>query len=274
MSVATKVAIQIAAKLGAEPWGVKIPMKNTMVVGYDSYHDSSQKGLAVGAVVATMNSDLTRFSSSTTLHRNNDELISQMQACFTNAIVRYKKYNSQVSPQRIFIYRDGLGEGQIDYALNTEITALQEVMKLQGLENVQFAYIIVSKRINARFFQMTGTKPMNPPSGSVLDDVVTLPERHDFYLVSQSVRQGTVNPTSYNIIINTSPHSVAYLQALSSVLQLARNGACSSSLSICPQVSVSGWKLYSQKNAFRSRRTSLLPLIATYRIILNTVLVM
>lgn len=33
-----------------------------------------------------------------------------------------------------------------------------------------------------------------------MDNVVTLPERYDFYLVSQSVRQGTVNPTSYNII--------------------------------------------------------------------------
>ena len=34
-------------------------------------------------------------------------------------------------------------------------------------------------------------------SGTVVDDVVTLPERYDFFLVSQSVRQGTVNPTSY-----------------------------------------------------------------------------
>jgi len=214
MSVATKVAIQIAAKLGAEPWGVKIPMKNTMVVGYDSYHDSSQKGLAVGAVVATMNSDLTRFSSSTTLHRNNDELISQMKACFTNAIVRYKKANGQAAPQRIFVYRDGLGEGQLDYALNTEITAMQEVMKTQGLDDTQFAYIIVSKRINARFFQMTGNRAMNPPSGTVVDDVVTLPERHDFYLVSQSVRQGTVNPTSYNIIKNTSQLKPDHIQLL------------------------------------------------------------
>lgn len=214
MSVATKVAIQIAAKLGAEPWGVKIPMKNTMVVGYDSYHDSSQKGLAVGAVVATMNSDLTRFSSSTTLHRNNDELISQMKACFTNAIVRYKKANGQALPQRILVYRDGLGEGQLDYALNTEIVSMQEVMRMQGLDNVQFAYIIVSKRINARFFQMTGNRAMNPPSGSVVDDVVTLPERHDFFLVSQSVRQGTVNPTSYNIIKNTTQLKPDHIQLL------------------------------------------------------------
>ena len=33
MSVATKVAIQINCKLGGEPWSVKIPLKNTMVIG-------------------------------------------------------------------------------------------------------------------------------------------------------------------------------------------------------------------------------------------------
>ena len=46
----------------------------------------------------------------------------------------------------------------------------------------------------------------NPLSGTVVDDVVTLPERYDFYLVSQSVRQGTVNPTSYNIICDEVPN--------------------------------------------------------------------
>ena len=33
MSVATKVAIQMAAKLGAEPWAIKMPIKGTMVIG-------------------------------------------------------------------------------------------------------------------------------------------------------------------------------------------------------------------------------------------------
>ena len=45
----------MAAKLGAEPWAVPIPLKDTMVIGYDSYHDSSTKGMAVGAVVSTIN---------------------------------------------------------------------------------------------------------------------------------------------------------------------------------------------------------------------------
>uniref|UniRef100_A0A0K2UXM2 Piwi-like protein 1 n=1 Tax=Lepeophtheirus salmonis TaxID=72036 RepID=A0A0K2UXM2_LEPSM len=55
MSVATKVAVQMATKLGAEPWGVSIPIKNTMVIGYDSYHDTSLKGKSVGAVVFHIN---------------------------------------------------------------------------------------------------------------------------------------------------------------------------------------------------------------------------
>ena len=57
-------------------------------------------------------------------------------------------------------------------------------------------------------------KPGNPPPGTVVDDVVTLPERHDFFLISQSVRQGTVNPTSYNIIHNESGLSPDILQRL------------------------------------------------------------
>ena len=66
--------------------------------------------------------------------------------------------------------------------------------------------------ICVRFFSMVGNNATNPPSGSVVDDVVTLPERHDFYLVSQSVRQGTVNPTSYNIIENTTSLKAEHFQ--------------------------------------------------------------
>ena len=33
MSVATKVALQMNCKLGGEPWAVKIPMKDTMIIG-------------------------------------------------------------------------------------------------------------------------------------------------------------------------------------------------------------------------------------------------
>ena len=70
MSVATKVAIQMNCKIGGEPWAVKIPLKDTMVIGYDTYHDSAQKGRSVGALVASMNSTFTKYHSVANLHTN------------------------------------------------------------------------------------------------------------------------------------------------------------------------------------------------------------
>ena len=44
--------------------------------------------------------------------------------------------------------------------------------------------------------------------------VMYLSHRYDFFLVSQSVRQGTVNPTSYNIIKDTSGLKPKHIQML------------------------------------------------------------
>ncbi len=81
-------------------------------------------------------------------------------------------------------------------------------------------YVVVSKRINTRFFtkgQRQGEYG-NPFSGTTVDDVVTLPERYDFFLISQSVRQGTVNPTSYNVIYNTNKWSPGNFQVRTTFL--------------------------------------------------------
>merc|ERR1712098_860960 len=129
-------------------------------------------------------------------------------------------------------YRDGVGDGQIPYIVDHEIAAIKKsfMQAYKAEDKLKFTYIVVSKRINSRFFKMNG-QPSNPPSGTVVDDVVTLPERYDFFLVSQSVRQGTVNPTSYNVIVDnsgfkTGTHPEVDLQADPSLLQLARNCPC------------------------------------------------
>ena len=48
MSVAGKIGMQLNCKLGGELWAVEVPLKGLMVVGYDTYHDSSKKGHSVG----------------------------------------------------------------------------------------------------------------------------------------------------------------------------------------------------------------------------------
>jgi len=91
MSVATKVALQMNCKLGGEPWAVKIPLKNTMVIGYDTYHDSLHKDKSVGAVVASVNSTFTKFISMADFHSNLSEMTDRMCPSITKALARYNK---------------------------------------------------------------------------------------------------------------------------------------------------------------------------------------
>merc|ERR1740131_758149 len=220
MSVATKVAVQMNCKLGGEPWAVKIPLKNTMIIGYDTYHDSAMKGRSVGAVVCSLNQTFTKYISVATLHTNPaQELDDNLVPSIAKGMRKYAEENGGNLPERIIMYRDGVGDGQIDYVVEHEIAAIEKVFKTQGLnvddpKQFRFTYIIVSKRINTRFFKNDPKGPSNPPSGAVFDDVVTLPERYDFFLISQSVRQGTVNPTSYNVVKDTSGLQPDHIQKL------------------------------------------------------------
>lgn len=72
-SIATKLMIQIAAKVGGEPWKLNLPSQAWMVIGYDAYHDARQSR-SVGAFLASLNSSFTKFFSKVTLHENNEEI--------------------------------------------------------------------------------------------------------------------------------------------------------------------------------------------------------
>merc|ERR1719244_833739 len=94
MSVATKVALQMNCKLGGEPWAVKIPMKDTMIIGYDTYHDTLHKGKSVGAVVASLNPTCTKYLSVAHIHSSpQQELEDLMCPAITKALRKYNDMN-------------------------------------------------------------------------------------------------------------------------------------------------------------------------------------
>jgi len=203
MSIATKVAIQINCKLGGEPWGVAIPLKGTMVIGYDAYHDKLTRGASYGAVVSSINQDFTKYMSQVAKHQNQEELSDNFTTGIKNALNHYQKVNGE-PPKTILVYRDGVGEGQLEYVKEHEITSIKKCFAETLQTEPKFAFVVVSKRINARIMVPTGGNNYgNPPPGTIVDDEITLPERYDFYLVSQSVNQGTVSPTSFNVIEDT-----------------------------------------------------------------------
>ncbi|CAG9785688.1 unnamed protein product [Diatraea saccharalis] len=214
MSIATKVAIQINCKLGGAPWTVVIPLKTMMVIGYDVCHDTRSKEKSFGAFVATLNQPMSQYYSTVNAHTSGEELSAHMGFNIASAVRKYREKHG-VLPSPIFVYRDGVGDGQIAYVRDYEVAEIKKTLNeiYQGQE-YKLAFIIVSKRINTRIFVDTGRGGENPRPGTVIDDVVTLPERYDFYLVSQNVRDGTIAPTSYNVVEDTTGLSPDRIQLL------------------------------------------------------------
>lgn len=210
MSIATKVAIQMNCKLGGAPWAVQVPLSGLMVVGYDVCHDTSDKQKSFGATVCSLDRNLTRYFNVCTPHRNGEELSNDFALAIIKGVKEYKTVNGKV-PDVILIYRDGVGDGQLTYVFEHEVKLIEEKLAPFYPNGPKMTFIVVSKRINTRVF----ARGDNPPPGTIVDDCITLPQRYDFFLVSQCVRQGTVSPTNYHILHDKAGLKTDHLQRLS-----------------------------------------------------------
>lgn len=206
-SICTKIGIQISTKLGKVPWLVMPPKSCIMFAGFDVCHDTMDKSKSYGALVTTMDQKTsTKFFSAVNAHRNGEELSNQISVHLNSALDQYiqdhGKQGNLTGYLNIIFYRDGVGEGQLAQVHTHEVATIENGIK-QRFPGLKYGltFIVVCKRINTRIF---ADNNRNPPPGTLVDDVITQPERYDFYLVSQNVNIGTATPTSYNIIYDTS----------------------------------------------------------------------
>ncbi|KAM7017828.1 piwi-like protein 1 isoform 1-T1 [Tautogolabrus adspersus] len=214
MTVATKIALQMACKMGGELWSVEIPLKQLMIVGIDCYHDISAGKRSIGALVASLNNGMSRWYSKCVLQHKGQEIMDGLKMALSGALKDYLKFNNCL-PSRIIVYRDGVGDGQLHSVVNYEVAQILESIKSMGHDYLpKLSVVVVKKRISTRFFAFTNGKVDNPPPGTVVDSEVTRPEWYDFYIVSQAVRSGSVSPTHYNVVYDTSGLKPDHMQRL------------------------------------------------------------
>ncbi|XP_033328474.2 argonaute 3 [Megalopta genalis] len=215
-SITEKIALQINCKLGGALWTLAIPMENCMICGIDVYHGGigqSTKG-SVAGFVASLDKLLTTWHSKICLQGRHQELMDMLQVCMTSALKAYYKHNKRY-PDRIIVYRDGVGDGQIDTVGKYEVKQL-----LVAFKNIEPNYqptltvIAVHKRINTRLFATCPRGLENPLPGSVVDTCITRSEVYDFFLVSQNVRMGTVSPTRYIVVYDNKNMKAEHIQRL------------------------------------------------------------
>eukprot|EP00112_Aurelia_sp_Birch-Aquarium-sp1_P026327 Seg928.2 transcript_id=Seg928.2/GoldUCD/mRNA.D3Y31 product="Piwi-like protein 2" protein_id=Seg928.2/GoldUCD/D3Y31 len=193
--------------------------RSVMVVGIDVYHDAGKGGKSIAGLVASTNKQFTRWYSRVCKQQPGQELIDSLKVSFADALKKYHEINHDL-PERIIVYRDGVGDGQLHIVANYEVQQLSESFALFESYKPKLAVIVVQKRINMRIFAANGNgggqrKLDNPPPGTVLDHTITRKDWFDFFLISQHVRQGTVTPTHYVVVHDESGLKADHLQRLS-----------------------------------------------------------
>lgn len=96
-----------------------------MIAGFDVCHDTASKGKSFGALVASLDKPLTKYFSAVSSHSTGEELSNDLSVNMIKALHKYKTYNQGNLPQRIVIYRDGVGDGQLPYVFNHEVELLK-----------------------------------------------------------------------------------------------------------------------------------------------------
>lgn len=217
-SVVQKIALQMNCKLGGELWSVPIPLEDLMVCGMDTYHDNTRGRRSVLAFVASINQNRTRWFSMTTMQKQGQEAGDCLTMLFITALRKYHEVNHKL-PEKIIMYRDGVGDGQMDFVSNYEVEQMLSCFKhFQKGYSPSLTVVVVQKRINTRMYvaEQQGNRRSlkNPPPGTILDHTVTRKRWYDFFLISQHVRQGTVSPTHYVVIHDSSKLKPEHVQRI------------------------------------------------------------
>lgn len=205
-----KIAIQMSTKLGAAPWKVQQPLEipkghKIMQIGADVFHSRGKESIA--SVVATLNSTFSKHVSYSRVQpKRGQEIMKNMSEMVLDCVKYFKKTNKFL-PDTIVFFRDGVGSGQHGLVKEHEIKTIEAGLEETYKEKApKLVFILVTKRINDRFFTKKGAGNIldNPESGTIIERGVTSNEIFDYFMVAQKVTQGTATPTHYEVIHNNS----------------------------------------------------------------------
>ena len=99
-----------------------------MVVGIDSYHDNARGKQSVGGFVCSLNQSCTRWFSNVCIQRPGQELVHGLQLCLTKGLRKFHAENHYL-PEKIVIFRDGVGDGQLDTLADHEVKHISQLWR-------------------------------------------------------------------------------------------------------------------------------------------------
>lgn len=209
-SICNKILVQICAKVGGVPWNVNnLPLSEvpTMIVGIDVFHKMSTHKKSLLAFTATMNREFSKYWSTVRQQEEGQEIGIYLESAFIESVKEFRSIH-KFELARVIVYRDGVSDSQRQAIQAMEVSSFVRGVNTLVNEGAltkrpELIFICSNKRVTAKFFngdQNSNPKiPMkNPLPGTTIDSTVT--HGTDFYLTSQTVREGSVTPTHYFVL--------------------------------------------------------------------------
>ncbi|CAD8158161.1 unnamed protein product [Paramecium octaurelia] len=198
--IAQQIVKQVHSKIGKQLWNIqKITeiSERIMIIGIDVYHKTLANNKSCVGFNAQFGQQSEKHFTKTIIVEKGKELNKGVGQLLNLSLQQYQKQNKQY-PDTIVIFRDGVGNSQINDLIEIELNTMKSVIQqTYNIKLPQFAYIIVNKRISDKFFSSN-----NENNGMIFPERVTYKE-FDFFLIAQQVNQGTPIPTHYTVIENT-----------------------------------------------------------------------
>jgi aubergine-like protein len=211
MSVASKIVLQMNAKLKGILWKLKLDAlhlaKVTMMVGIDV---STDKGKTVMAFTSSYDPAFMSYHSQIKRLEAGQNVADSMKGFMKEAVeVFYKATNNKFYPEHVIAYRQGVGEMQFENVFNNEVKSCLDVVN--SLSKSKLIFSIMNKRVNDRAFVSSAGGHSdkrggsygglsNPPCGTLIDHTTVDGKRYEFSLQPQFVNQGTGTPTKFTVL--------------------------------------------------------------------------
>jgi len=252
--------LKINTKCGGQnvsiPTRIRSPIMNepVIVMGADVTHPAAGEVTrpSIAAIVGSLDPVPCKFVATVSVQERRLEFIADTKDMVKNLLKRFYRKNAR-KPQRIVMYRDGVGEGQFKLVLAHEMKAMREAcleLERDGSYNPGITFVCVQKRHHMRLFcedrsDMVG-KSNNIPAGTVVDTKICHPSQYDFYLCSHAGIQGTSRPTHYHVLHDDNDYG-------SNVLQGFTYQLCHTYVRCTRSVSIPAPTYYAHLVAFRAR---------------------
>ncbi|XP_075974790.1 protein argonaute-2-like [Anticarsia gemmatalis] len=177
-----------------------------MIVGADVTHPSPEQSNvpSIAAVTASIDSRCYMYNIELSVQTPKKEMIVEFEDMMFDHLKVYKERNMNQLPHKIFVFRDGVSEGQFVQVMNSELAAVHAAYRRMAgsTRKPEILFLLVQKRHHTRFFNRGENSQYNVEPGTVVDTDIVHASELDFYLVSHQALKGTARPTRYHAVCN------------------------------------------------------------------------